>query len=291
MTLRGRQQLAGIKPEPKQTTLTQLDFVQGRHISDIEEERLRLEEERLKVEVDRLVQEEDSKRKWEAITNPDVVFLGETPKATDRIQPYPDAVEPAAKKLRIPPLQSTTRISRMSLRGNTKLVAYKTPDEEFTTIKARNYTGHLKSPDYIHESNGSLARKIFQWRTMVRKMIERINKKLGHSFPEGASASQYIFADKFAGDIAEEIEMFMDFPLEIMSLSAIKNRFELESVEQADFVFKMAQSDDFDLIFSPYTHLANFVILTQFDEEPRTQKGFGKPFVADFTKCDQENIM
>ena len=155
-----------------------------------------------------------------------------------------------------------------------------TPFGEQTIIDVEGYTKYLVCPDYIARSKKVLLGKVLAWQQTCVDLLEFIKEQ--DLYSEEAYGPQLCFAESITA-LVKGVSEFKDVPVQILNKRTIEKVIKgCVTNEHADFLFKMAKCNKFEvLLFPRYYEFENFYLLTRFDECEVEQLPYGKLTLED----------
>jgi hypothetical protein len=153
-------------------------------------------------------------------------------------------------------------------------------DAWHTLVRVPNYTNFVTDIDYVTKKHAIINGKMDEWRKAQSDLLDKVqgDPVMGPIYKEECYVNQRQWVEYKVPEIMLGIGEFTKFSIDILHREALLQFLPgVEDKEQADFVYRIATSDHFELDVEPMTDRSDFTIDTIFNE--RIRRTYGKTYV------------
>jgi hypothetical protein len=149
-----------------------------------------------------------------------------------------------------------------------------------TLVCVPNYTNFMTDIDYVKKKHAIINGKMDKWRKAQSNLLDRVQEDpvMGPIYSQECYMNQRQLVDYKVPEIMLGIGEFTKFSIDILHREALLQFLSgVEDKEQADFVYRIANSNHFELDVEPMTDRSDFTIDTIFNE--RIKRTYGKTYI------------
>jgi hypothetical protein len=152
-------------------------------------------------------------------------------------------------------------------------------DTWYTVVPVPDYTNFVTDIEYINKKHEIINGKLDEWRKATMRLLDRVENDpvMGNIYDQDCFGNQRKWVSVKVAAIMLGISEFTKLPIDLLRREALIQLVPgIDNKEQADFVYRIASSQHFELAVEPMRNKNDFTIDTIFDEQVR--RTYGKTY-------------